>query len=483
LLGLVLGAGIWLGRAPTSRTATPQARQPSIAVLPFVDMSPGHDQEYFSDGVAQEILNALAQVRGLQVVARSSSFAFKGKNEDSRTVGQRLQVTSILEGSVQKAGDRLRVTAQLVNAADGYQLWSQTFDRNVADVFAVQDEIARAVVGALRVRVLPEEGKTAEAQVTRPEVYAIYLRGLQILNTGAYDEFPRAIDEFRKVVSADPGWAPGHAALANAVLLYGSNADSSSLKGRDVDWRGEGVAEAERAVALNPRLADAYATRGLARAFVVWDWSAALQDFEQALALSPGNAQVLAYYGDVLSLLGRASEAGTALKKAAALDPLSATATFELGHLYMRLGQYAAARETLERAVALAPDHLLRRYLGYVELFDGHPDKALAVFRTLSQEWAREFGTALAEHSLGNEAASRRALERLIATNSREAPYQIAQVYAWRGERDKAFEWLERAYQDRDPGLPYLKLDPFNRSLFDDPRYAALVAKLKLPPD
>ena len=483
LLGLVLGAGIWLGRAPTGKPAPPQAKQPSIAVLPFVDMSPGHDQEYFSDGVAQEILNALAQVRGLQVVARSSSFAFKGKNEDSRTVGQKLQVASILEGSVQKAGDRLRVTAQLVNAADGYQLWSQTFDRNLADVFAVQDEIARAVVGALRVRVLPEEGKTAEVQVTRPEVYTTYLRGLQILNSGAFNEFPGAIDEFRKVVSLDPGWAPGHAALAAAILMYGSNADSSALKERSFDWRKEGVAEAEKAVALNPRLAEAYATRGLARAFVVWDWPAALKDYEQALALTPGNAQVLAYYGDVLSIVGRASDAGAALKKAAALDPLAATATFELGHLYMRLGQYAAARATLESAIALAPEHLLRRYLGYVELFDGHPDRAMAVFRSLPQEWAREFGTALAEHSLGNEAASRRALERLIATNSREAPYQIAQVYAWRGERDKAFEWLERAYQERDPGLPYLKLDPFNRPLYDDPRYAALLAKLRLPPN
>jgi serine/threonine-protein kinase len=483
VLAVALVLGMRLGRAPPPVLPVAQTPQPSIAVLPFVDMSPGHDQEYFSDGVAQEILNALAQVPDLRVVARSSSFAFKGRNEDLRTVGRKLQVANVLEGSVQKSGDRLRVTAQLVNAADGYELWSQTFDRNLADVFAVQDEIARAVVGALRVRVLPKESRTLEVQVTKPEVYAAYLRGLKLLNTGSFTEFPKAIEEFRRATALDPDYAPAHASLAYAMLSYGANADSSEMKTLDFDWRRDGTAEAEKAVALNPRLADGYAARGNAAAFVSWDWQAALSDYEQAIALAPGNTNWMSGYAHVLAVFGRSSEALAAARKAAALDPLSASSSFELGYLYLRLGQYAAARAVLENAIALNPEHLLRRYLGYVDLLEDHPDKALALFRTLPQEWTRDFGIALAEHMMGNEDASRRALDELIRTNAREAPYQIAQVFAWRGERDQAFEWLDRAYRDRDPGLPYVKLDPFSQSLHGDPRFTALLAKLNLPTD
>jgi serine/threonine-protein kinase len=482
-VAVALVVGMRLGRAPTPAQPAPRSPQPSIAVLPFVDMSPGHDQEYFSDGVAQEILNALAQVPELRVVARSSSFAFKGRNEDLRTVGQKLQVANVLEGSVQKSGDRLRVTAQLVNAADGYELWSQTFDRNLADIFAVQDEIARAVVGALRVRVLPKESRMSEGQVTKPEVYAAYLRGLKVLNSGSFAEFPKAIEEFRRATGLDPDYAPAHASLAYAMMVTGANADSSTVNALDFDWRRDGTAEAEKAVALNPRLADGYAARGTAAAFISWDWQAALRDYEQAIALAPGNTTYLSGYADVLSLLGRSSEALAAARKAAALDPLSASSSFELGNLYVRLGQYVAARAVLENAIALNPDHLLRRYLGYLDLLEGHPDKALALFRNLPQEWTRDFGIALAEHTLGNEDASQRALDELIRNNAREAPYQIAQVYAWRGDRDHAFEWLERAYQNRDPGLPYIKIDVFSQSLHGDPRFAALLAKLKLPTD
>ena len=323
----------------------------------------------------------------------------------------------------------------------------------------------------------------SEGQVTKPEVYAAYLRGLKVLNSGSFAEFPKAIEEFRRATGLDPDYAPAHASLAYAMMVTGANADSSTVNALDFDWRRDGTAEAEKAVALNPRLADGYAARGTAAAFISWDWQAALRDYEQAIALAPGNTTYLSGYADVLSLLGRSSEALAAARKAAALDPLSASSSFELGNLYVRLGQYVAARAVLENAIALNPDHLLRRYLGYLDLLEGHPDKALALFRNLPQEWTRDFGIALAEHTLGNEDASQRALDELIRNNAREAPYQIAQVYAWRGDRDHAFEWLERAYQNRDPGLPYIKIDVFSQSLHGDPRFAALLAKLKLPTD
>jgi len=291
------------------------------------------------------------------------------------------------------------------------------------------------------------------------------------------------MEEFRTATRLDPDYAPAHAALGYTMMVTGANADSDTVNALGFDWRREGPAEAEKAVALNPRLADGYAARGTAESFISWDWQAALRDFEQAIALAPGNTNYLSGYAHVLSILGRTSEALAAARKAAALDPLSAGASFELGNLYLRLGQYVAARAVLENAIALNPEHVLRRYLGYVDLLEGHPDKALALFRTLPQEWTRDFGIALAEHALGNEDASRRALDELIRTNAREAPYQIAQVYAWRGDRDHAFEWLERAYENRDPGLPYIKVDVFSQSLHGDPRFTALLAKLKLPPD
>ena len=477
LVLVALGAFVARRSAQDSRIASA-----SIAVLPFVDMSPEHDQEYFSDGVAEEIINSLAQVPELHVVARSSSFFFKGKNEDLRSIGQKLEVAHVLEGSVRKAGGRLRVSAQLVNTADGYQLWSQTFDRDLADVFAVQDEIAQAVVAALKLRVLPQhEDRASDAVVTNPDVYALYLRGLQLRNSGSLPETRSAIEQFEKAVALDPNYAPAHAALGEAFVFYGANSDYEDA--RQYDWRRKGVEEANRAVALNPSLAQAYVARGLAQLWVLFDWQAAQASYERALALAPGDASALLGYGLLLSIIGRGHEAVAALQKAVALDPLSAYAGYYLGRTYISLGDYKAARATLEKATALAPQHVLARYWGFLELLEGKPAKALAAFQSHPVKWIQEFGAAICEHSLGNEEASRKALAELVATESEVAQYQIAEVYAWRGESDKAFEWLERAYTSHDPGVGLVKSDPFVVSLRSDPRYTALLKKLKLPLD
>jgi serine/threonine protein kinase/tetratricopeptide (TPR) repeat protein len=475
LLLLVSGALVARRSAQNSRVASA-----SIAVLPFVDMSPQHDQEYFSDGVAQEIINSLAQVPELHVVARSSSFSFKGKNEDLRSIGEKLEVAHVLEGSVRKAGGRLRVSAQLVNTADSQQLWSQTFDRDVADVFAVQDEIAQAVVAALKLRVLPQrELRASDAVVTNPDVYALYLRGQQLRNSGSLPDARSAIVQFEKAVALDPNYAPAHAALAESLLFYGGNADYEDA--RQYDWHRRGVEEANRAVALNPNLAQAYVVRGLADLWVLLDWQAAEASYERALALAPGDANALTGYGQLLSIVGRGPEAVEALKKASALDPLSAYTAYFLGRTYISLGDYKAARATLEKATALAPQHVMARYWGFLELLEGNPAKALATFQSHPTKWIQEFGTAVCEHTLGNDEASRKAIADLLATQSDVAQYQIAEVYAWRGEADKAFEWLDRAYTSRDPGVCLVKADPFIVSLRSDPRYAAFLKKLKLP--
>jgi serine/threonine protein kinase/tetratricopeptide (TPR) repeat protein len=477
LLVAVALAGREWGEGSRSSPSTPAAAPPSIAVLPFVDMSPEHDQEYFSDGVAQEIMSSLTQVPGLRVAARSSSFSFKGKNEDLRSVAQKLNVGHILEGSVRKSGGRIRVTAQVVSAADGYQLWSQSFDRDLVDIFAIQDEIARAVVTALRMKVLPE-GRASEARPTKPEAYALYLRGLQLASAGTLTDLPAAIQQFEKAIAIDPNYAPAHARLANALIDYGGNSDAVVP-----DWRERALEEAERAVALDPKLAGAYAVRGVVRTFISWDWPGARADFEQALALAPGDTSALTGYANLLLITGHEAESIAPARMAADLDPLSAAAYYRLGFLYIRLEQYTAAKAMLEKGISLAPQHVWSRYLGFAELFDGNPTKALAVFRRHSAQWVRDFGTALVQHSLGDDRASRQALESLIANASETAPYQIAEVYAWRGERDKAFEWLERAYATRDPGLCYVKSDQFLHSLQGDPRHAAMLARLKLPPN
>jgi serine/threonine-protein kinase len=480
VLAVLLGAAIVARQTRWSRSA---ATQPSVAVLPFVDMSADHDQEYFSDGVAQEIINALAQVPGLHVVARSSSFSFKGKNEDLRSVGQKLEVAHVLEGSVRKSGNHLRVTAQLVNAADGYQLWSQSFDRDLADVFAVQDEIARAVVAALSMKVLVGPGGIAQGRrVTSPEAYTHYLRALQLQNSGSTDGLKGAIDELQQTIQADPGYAPAHARLAEVVVRYDSSIGDAART--TTDWRRMAVVEAERAVELGPDQVDGYEARGLLRTAFIWDWSGARADLEKAISLSPGSANAQIRYAQLMAVRGRLGEAIETGRKAVQLDPLSPETRYQLGSFYNAVGDYALARETLKVALVNAPRHgFASRELAFTELLDGHPAEALAMFRAHHQEWVREFGTALAEHSLGHEVESRAALDRLHASNGRTALYQIAQIHAWRGENDLAFEWLERARLERDPGTRYLKYDPFMRPLRKDPRYAELLTRMKLPLD
>ncbi|MGO8968850.1 MAG: protein kinase domain-containing protein [Myxococcaceae bacterium] len=486
LLALVL-AGVVVGRrrappAATASVASAPTAQPSIAVLPFVDMSPQHDEGYFSDGVAQEIINALAQVPGLHVAARSSSFSFKGTNDDVRTVAQKLGVANVLEGSVQKSGNHLRVTAQLVSAQDGYQLWSQSFNRDLADVFAVQDQIASAVVAALKMKVLPPAAGSASARrTTSPEAYTHYLRGLELQNRGSMAGYQGAIEEYEKTLALDPDYAPAHAAITITALLYG-NSLSDEFETRQ--WNHRAVLEAERAVELDPNDVEALVARARGRTILTWDWAGAQADIDRAVTLGPSSTSAYMAQASLLAALGRVPQAVEAARKSYELDPVSSLAAYQLGALYNANGQYALARTVLKKSLEAAPESAFNiRELGFTELLDGHPAQALAVFKTNPIDWMRDLGTVLAQHSLGNDAASKAALDHLKSINSGAAMYQIAEAYAWRGERDAAFEWLETAHAKVDAGLRYIKYDPLMKGLRSDPRFAALVARLKLPPD
>ena len=455
---------------------------PSIAVLPLVNLSRDPDQEFFADGLAEELLNPLAKVPGLHVAGRTSSFSFKGRNEDLRAIGQKLSVKTVLEGSVQRAGDRLRITTQLINAADGYHLWSETYDRKLTDVFAVQDEIARSVVAALKVQLLPEKAAALEGPATNPDAYAQVLLGRHLIVRGSLEGYQLALAAFRKAVELDPKYAPAWAGVAKASFHVGE-AVGWHLESRENDFA-RTLAAADKAIELGPDLADGYAARGYLRVLKTTDWAGAQADLARALALSPGNADAIGSQGDLLATLGRLPEAIAALRRAAELDPLSVHAAWRLAWFHLGAGHVEEAREIARRTLELFPEHAhTARTLGFVLLLEGSLDEAQAAFQRSTSEPFREMGTALVEHARGHARESQQVLEHIIATSGKESTYQIAEIYAFRGERERAFEWLEQSLELQDAGMRYLKHDPLLRSLRADPRYIALLKKMNLPLD
>jgi eukaryotic-like serine/threonine-protein kinase len=350
LLATVAAAAVVAARrgAATARAA------PSIAVLPFADMSPEQDQAYFSEGLSEEILNALAQVEGLRVAGRTSSFAFKGHDEDLRAIGAKLGVGNVLEGSVRKAAGRVRITAQIVSVADGFHLWSKTFDRDLTDIFAVQDEIAGAVVAALKVKLLPGGGPPAKPRPpVNPEAYGQYLLGRQFYARYSPDGFRRAVDAFEKALALEPNYAQAWAALSIPLLFVGEHGGSQADKEAT---RRRAREAADRAIALDPELGEAYSARSHLRGTYDWDWKGAQQDMERAVALTPGDSNVQRRYGLLLGILGRREEAIAATRKAIEIDPLFPSNWTALGTHQLALGDLAAARRSWSRAVEIAPE-------------------------------------------------------------------------------------------------------------------------------
>jgi len=465
---------------PDAASAAPAASDNSIAVLPFVDMSQTKDQEYFSDGLSEELLNLLAQVPQLRVIARTSSFAFKGKEVGVAEISKTLNVANVLEGSVRKSGDTLRITAQLIRTADSSHLWSETYDRQLTDVFKVQDEIAGAVVAQLKVKLLPTQQVTNQHRTASAEAYSQYLLGNQFFNRNSVEGYRLAVPAYEKAIALDSNFAAAYAGLGFAQLYAADYAPSADEMAQ---YRQRAQAAVEKAIALGPDLADGYAARGWMRSSVTWDWNGGEADFAKALALEPGNAATQRRYAIVLQNFGRLVESVAASRKAIELDPLSSSAWTNLGSAYLAdRGQFHEAREAFERARSLNPESSFANFnLAALELLEGHAQAALAASVRAGEVW-RQTGTAMAEHNLGHAAESQRALDELIAKYAHESAYQIAEVYGWRGEKDKAFEWLDRSYAQRDGGLTLIKTDLLIESLRTDARFAAMVRKLGLPP-
>jgi eukaryotic-like serine/threonine-protein kinase len=455
--------------APALNTAT-------IAVLPFADTSPAKDQEYFSDGLAEELTNDLTMVPGLKVAARTSAFQFKGKNEDLRLVGQKLNVDNILEGSVRREGNHVRITAELIKADDGFPLWSETYDRQIKDIFEVQDVIARAVTMASRINLL-DVPVSANARSTNPDAYQAYLQGKYLSDRRVGKDLNNALGYADQAIKLDPKFAPAWALRASVLNMLGALALLDNTEAFE-----ESRKDAEQAIALDPTLARGYVALATALMYNSWQWHDAESALKKAAEVEPSGADVVRSRALLAEALGRLDEAVDLYRRAAELDPLRPGSHFSLGFALYCAGRYSEAQVPLQKALELNPQaENVHFALGKILLAQGHPQQAFTEVEQEPLQWAKLTGEALVYHALRRHADSDAALKKLIATHQNDAAYQIAQIYAYRGEPDKAFEWLDRAYRQRDAGAPALKIDPLFKSLRRDPRYTELLTKMNLP--
>lgn len=462
---------------------------PSIAVLPFVNLSADEENEYFADGLTEELLNVLAKIRGLHVAARTSSFHFKGKTGDMESIGRQLKVATILEGSVRKAGKRVRITAQLIKVADGYHLWSETYDRELDDIFAVQDDITQSVVKELRTALLGEKVNTAATVAVKAEVevaakgraenaeaHRLYLQGRFLMDRQTREGLERGIGYFRQAAELDPGYALAWVGMSQAYSLQAAQGLVPITEGS-----GRARAAAERALELEPDLAEGHLALGSIRRLYDWDWKGADASLRRALELAPGNADAIRAMGLMEATMGRLKEAIALGRRAVALDPLSVPFHRSLGLWCFRAGLLEEAEQTLRNALELSPQSsVVGFFLNVVHLAQGRVEEALAAIEHEPDEAFRLTGLVLANHDAGRPAESEGALRELIEKYSQTGAYQIAEACAYRGETDSALEWLERAYAQRDPGLAGIKANALLGNLHADQRWQTFLEKMGL---
>ena len=438
-------------------------------------MSSDPEQAYFSDGLSEELLNLLAQLPQLKVIARTSSFSFKGKDLDVASIAAQLNVAHVLEGSVRKSGDTVRITAQLIRAADSSHLWSQTFDRTLTDIFKVQDEIAAEVVAALKLKLMPDQALAATHGTRSTEAYEAYLRGKEIQRIGDSNAIELAVGDLEHAIALDPEYAQAHALLAFAQIAQGEFAPSLAQRATKQQ---HAMANAEKAIALAPDQALGYAARSLLRVGLHGDWRGAERDLSLALALAPNDAEILSNLAWTQRDLGRHAEALPLSRKAAELDPLSGFVLTNYGLSLLAVGRVEEARTQLLRAIEVgSKDGWPYASLGRLALDDGDIEGALAYFRQAGPGHMLA-GIAMAEHARGDAAASQRALDELVERYSGGFAYQVAEVHAYRGEREQALTWLETCFEQRDLGTPRMRHDPDFAALREEPRFQAMLGKL-----
>ncbi len=460
-----------------SRTQASAAAEPdrSIAVLPFADMSPDGDQEYFCDGMAEEIINALTQLEGLRVVARTSAFAFKGRNEDIREIGRKLSVGNLLEGSVRKAGDRLRITAQLINVGDGCHLWSERYDRELADVFAIQDEITLAIVEKLRMKLLGDVRERLIGRQTESlEAYWSYLRGRQLWTKRTSESMEEAMACFEKAIALDPGYALAYDALAQCIA-----ASAHYRRIHPAEIHMEAKAAALKALELDETLAGPHATLGGLLCEGEWDWDGAERGFKRALELDPGHATTRQWYAELLLLLGRTDDAMREAKLAVELDPLSPIMNARVGLVLYCERKYEDAERQLRTAIALDPEYLQTyMFLADALASQSRLEEAVEAARNTGLPGVMAYFKGLA----GDTDAARTRYEELLEEMKETYvwPTLLADLCRVTGDMDTAFEWLEKAADERDVRLPYKIHGPWGDAYRDDPRFAEIAKRMGL---
>jgi adenylate cyclase len=480
----VIAAGLFvfqLTRKP-SPTNAPSADSKSIAVLPFVDLSPAKDQEYFCDGISEEILDAIAKVEGLRVVARTSSFSFKGKNVDVSEIAQKLNVGNVLEGSLRREGNRVRIAVQLVNARDGFHLWSETFEHELQGVFAVQDEITRAVVDALKIKLavaLPVHKKP------NTEAYDLYLKGRYFLNRKNEADARRAIDYFEQALAKDPNDAPAYAGLADSYSSFAFPLGVVTPR----EAMPKAKEAAQRALAIDNALGEAHTSLAYIAFFYDWDWAAAERGFKRALELNPNNADTHHWYSHFLMGQGRIEESLIQSKRALELSPYDILFNIHLGWHYLNARQYDQALDQIEKTLEMDKNFAQTYpWLGLILEQKGRYAEAIAAFQKAIKLFPGGSSIAEAElaHTyavLGNREEAQKIIAELqqLSKSKYVSSFQIAAIYAGLGEKDQAFAWLEKAYEERSDGLVNLKAEPRFDTLRDDPRFKALLAKMNFP--
>ena len=459
---------------------------PSIAVLPFVNMSADAENEYFCDGLAEELLNALSKIEALHVAARTSAFSFKGKQTDISEIGEKLKVKTVLEGSVRKSGNRLRITAQLINVADGYHLWSERYDRELQDVFDIQDEISLAIVDALKVKLLgTEKAAVLKRYTDKNEAYELYLKGRYQFGKYAEEGWRKALEDFAQAIEKEPNYALAWAGLANSyrTLWYNGYLTPEESVPK---WK----AAIARALAIDNTLAEPHVSLALLKHFYEWDFPGAEREYRLAIELNRNYAETHERYGLFLAVLDRADEAMAEGRRALELDPLSLVTNLNVGFLYWTTGQFDRMHEQGRKLIELEPHFYGGHWQIGAEFWTrGRLDEATA---EMEKAVALEGGSTQVLSMMGalygvtgKRSEAQQVLNQLLELDRRgySVRFYVGNVYAGLGETDRAFEWFEKAYQHREGILLFLK--PFARSLYpgleSDPRVADLLRRIGLP--
>ena len=464
--------------SPLETTAASAFADNSIAVLPLFNESGNSSDEYFSDGLSEELIAALAQVKRLKVIGRSSSFRFKGQKKDSMAIGKKLGVSTLLEGTVRKQGDRVRIVAELVNAADGSELWSRTFDRELKDIFDVQAEIARAVATSLELTFLnARDNRRKNGPTTSVQAHNAYLQGHFYFQRRSLEDYVNAVRFFDQAIHLDPEYALAYAERSEAWSWIGD-----LTGGQPKEAWSKAAGDAESAVTIEPQLAEAHAALGWVRVFIQWRITDGLAELRRAQQLAPWNPTANDLLARVMVYLGQFDEAQKLAREALDRDPLAYQARASLARLLFVQGKLDEAQASAEKAAELLPTAAgNHRWQVFVAMQLGDGEAALREAELEPDERYRRFELALAHCARRDGVAADKALAELIARDESVMAYQVAEVYACRGDANKAFEWLQVSFDNHDTGLLSLLIDPLTGGLRHDARYNDLLAKIGLP--